>query len=83
MLEINGSVAVITGGSGGIGMALAQYWLDRGGKAVIADIDEAAEVGQRSPYLDETEDGGQRDQPQRQGEEGRIIPALLNGNPSD
>ena len=42
MLEINGSVAVITGGSGGIGMALAQYWLDRGGKAVIADIDEAA-----------------------------------------
>ena len=39
MLEIKGAVAVITGGSGGIGMALAQKWLDRGGKAVIADID--------------------------------------------
>lgn len=42
MLDINGSVAVITGGSGGIGKALAQYWLDQGGKAVIADIDETA-----------------------------------------
>ncbi len=28
MLGIQGSVAVITGGSGGIGMALAQKWLD-------------------------------------------------------
>lgn len=42
MLEINGAVAVITGGSGGIGKALAQYWLERGGKAVIADIDQEA-----------------------------------------
>ena len=32
MLDINGSVAVITGGSGGIGMALAQYWVKQGGQ---------------------------------------------------
>lgn len=42
MLEVKGSVAVITGGSGGIGMALAHKWLELGGKAVIADIDESA-----------------------------------------
>lgn len=42
MLDVKGSVAVITGGSGGIGMALAQKWLELGGKAVIADIDESA-----------------------------------------
>lgn len=42
MLDINGAVAVITGGSGGIGMALARKWLESGGRAVIADIDEHA-----------------------------------------
>lgn len=42
MLDIKGSVAVITGGSGGIGKALAQYWIKQGGKVVIADIDEKA-----------------------------------------
>ncbi len=42
MLDIKGAVAVITGGSGGIGMALAQKWLELGGKAVIADIDGSA-----------------------------------------
>jgi 3-oxoacyl-[acyl-carrier protein] reductase len=42
MLDIKGAVAVITGGSGGIGLALARKWLDLGGKAVIADIDENA-----------------------------------------
>jgi 3-oxoacyl-[acyl-carrier protein] reductase len=42
MLDIKGSVAVITGGSGGIGMALARYWVEQGGKAVIADIAEDA-----------------------------------------
>ncbi len=40
MLEIENSVAVITGGSGGIGKALAKYWLERGGKVVIADVME-------------------------------------------
>ena len=39
MLEIKDAVAVITGGSGGIGKALAKQWLEAGGKAVIADID--------------------------------------------
>jgi 3-oxoacyl-[acyl-carrier protein] reductase len=42
MLEIKDSVAVITGGSGGIGMSLAEYWLGRGGKVVLADIMEDA-----------------------------------------
>lgn len=42
MLKIENSVAVITGGSGGIGKALAQYWLEQGGKVVIADIMEEA-----------------------------------------
>ncbi len=38
MLDIRGSVAVITGGSGGIGFALAKHWVEAGGKAVLADI---------------------------------------------
>lgn len=38
MLEIRDSVAVITGGASGIGLAFARYWLARGGKALIADI---------------------------------------------
>lgn len=42
MLTIKGSVAVITGGSGGIGKTLAEYWLKEGGKVVIADIQEEA-----------------------------------------
>ena len=42
MLDINESVAVITGGSGGIGKTLAQYWIKKGGKVVLADIDAAA-----------------------------------------
>lgn len=42
MLEIKDSVAVITGGSGGIGLALANYWVSKGGKVVLADIAEEA-----------------------------------------
>ena len=38
MLEIENSVAVITGGSGGIGMALAEYWLLKGEKVFLADV---------------------------------------------
>ncbi len=38
MLEIKGSVAVVTGGGGGIGLAIARYWVENGGKVVIADI---------------------------------------------
>jgi len=41
MLDIKGSVAVITGGASGIGLAVAKYWLEAGGKAVIADISQA------------------------------------------
>jgi 3-oxoacyl-[acyl-carrier protein] reductase len=42
MLEIRDSVAVITGGAGGIGLALATYWVQQGGKVVIADVVEGA-----------------------------------------
>lgn len=42
MLEIKDSVAVITGGSGGIGRAVANYWVHKGGKVVLADIVEEA-----------------------------------------
>ncbi len=42
MLSIDNSVAVITGGSGGIGKSLAEYWLKNDGKVVIADIQEEA-----------------------------------------
>jgi 3-oxoacyl-[acyl-carrier protein] reductase len=38
MLDIRDSVAVITGGGGGIGLALAKHWIANGGKVVIADI---------------------------------------------
>lgn len=38
MLEIKGSVAVITGGGGGIGFALAEHWVKNGGKVVLADV---------------------------------------------
>lgn len=40
MLEIKDSVAVITGGGGGIGLSLAKYWAQNGGKVVIADVAE-------------------------------------------
>lgn len=42
MLTIKESVAVITGGSGGIGVALARYWAQNGGKVVLADVMESA-----------------------------------------
>ncbi len=42
MLGINGSVAVITGGASGIGLTLAKYWLENGGKVVIGDVVESA-----------------------------------------
>ncbi|SPF34909.1 conserved hypothetical protein [Syntrophobacter sp. SbD1] len=40
MLEITNSVAVITGGGGGIGLALAKYWVGNGGKVLVADVAE-------------------------------------------
>ena len=51
-MELNDKVAVITGGSGGIGQAMAKAFLAQGARAVvIADLDEAnvqtatAEIG--------------------------------------
>lgn len=38
MLDIKGSVAVITGGGGGIGLTIAKHWVQNGGKVVIADV---------------------------------------------
>jgi len=40
MLEIQGSVAVITGGGSGIGESVAKYWITQGGKVVLGDIIE-------------------------------------------
>jgi len=42
MLEIRDSVAVITGGASGIGLALAKFWVANGGKVVIGDVVESA-----------------------------------------
>lgn len=42
MLTIKDSVAVITGGASGIGLALAKYWSRNGGKIVIGDVAEEA-----------------------------------------
>ena len=39
-LTIDGSVAVVTGGAGGIGKAIAKALLRRGARVVIADIEE-------------------------------------------
>lgn len=41
MLEIKGNVAVITGGSSGIGLTLAKKWVSEGGKVVIGDYNDA------------------------------------------
>jgi 3-oxoacyl-[acyl-carrier protein] reductase len=42
MLDVKGSVAVITGAASGIGEAVAQYWIRNGGSVVLADVSEAA-----------------------------------------
>lgn len=38
MLDIKGSVAVITGGGSGIGESIAKYWISNGGKVVLGDV---------------------------------------------
>lgn len=48
MLDIKNSVAVITGGASGIGFSLAQYWIEQGGKVILADINpENLEIAQQ------------------------------------
>ena len=51
MLEIKGNVAVITGGSSGIGLTLAKKWVSEGGKVVIGDYNDAV-------FADNTKDLG-------------------------
>ena len=38
MLDIKDAVAVVTGGASGIGLAFARYWVQSGGKALLADV---------------------------------------------
>ncbi len=42
MLKIKDSVAVITGGASGIGLAFARYWIKNEGRVVLADISDSA-----------------------------------------
>ena len=42
MDAFSGRVAIVTGGAGGIGMAMARAFATRGAKLVLADLDEAA-----------------------------------------
>ena len=66
-MELNDKVAVITGGSGGIGLAMARAFLAGGARAVvIADLDEAsvlaaaAEIGCEGMACDVTDEGDVR-----------------------
>jgi 3-oxoacyl-[acyl-carrier protein] reductase len=57
MLAIKDAVAVVTGGASGIGLAFATYWVNAGGKAVLADVSESAltkakaDIGDRAVTL--------------------------------
>jgi 3-oxoacyl-[acyl-carrier protein] reductase len=42
MLTIEGAVAVVTGGASGIGLAFAGHWIQQGGRALVADVSDAA-----------------------------------------
>jgi 3-oxoacyl-[acyl-carrier protein] reductase len=55
MLEIQNAVAVITGGGGGIGLALAKYWVGNRGKVVLADT-SAALLSSAETELKQTSD---------------------------
>jgi len=64
-MELNDKVAVITGGSGGIGQAMAREFLSQGARAVvIADLDEAklqasaADIGCDGMVCDVTDEAG-------------------------
>ena len=42
MLKIEDSVAIITGGASGIGLEVAKYWVQNGGKVVLGDVADEA-----------------------------------------
>ena len=42
MLDIKDAVAVVTGGASGIGFAFARYWIQSGGKVLLADVSNQA-----------------------------------------
>jgi 3-oxoacyl-[acyl-carrier protein] reductase len=51
MLNIEGSVAVITGGAMGIGKTVARYWVENGGRVVLGDMAQEA-LGQTKMELE-------------------------------
>ena len=56
-IELDGKVAVITGGAGGLGAGLVRRFAAEGAKVVFGDVDErggaalAAEIGPNSAFL--------------------------------
>jgi len=39
--ELSGKVAVVTGGAGGLGFAIAELFAEEGARVVVADVDSA------------------------------------------
>ena len=54
MQDLRGKVAVVTGGAGGIGKALAERFVDEGMRVVVADVEEGA----LDKTVAELQDGG-------------------------